>query len=45
MGIGVIILGIIIFLFGLLTPVSNFITIPISIIAIWFGIKSLIKMK
>jgi hypothetical protein len=43
MSIGLIIFGLIIFLFGLFTPVSDFYTLPISMIFIVIGIIRLIK--
>lgn len=45
MEINLIIFGIIVFVFGILTPVSDAITIPISFIFIGFGIKRLLSNK
>jgi hypothetical protein len=43
MSICLIIFGLIIFLFGFVTPVSDFYTLPISMIVIVIGIIRLIK--
>jgi uncharacterized membrane protein YhaH (DUF805 family) len=43
MSICLIIFGLIIFLFGFVTPVSDFYTLPISVIVIVIGIIRLIK--
>lgn len=45
MGKGLIILGVLIFLFGFLTPVNDFITLPISILVLVIGINRLLKRK
>lgn len=45
MAISLILLGIIIFLFGILTPVSDAITLPISIVFIGLGIRRLLMHK
>ncbi len=42
---GLIIIGIIIFLLGFLTPIGNYITLPISIIVIVYGINRILKRK
>lgn len=40
---GLILIGIVIFLLGVLTPISDLITVPISIIVIVFGIYRIVK--
>jgi tetrahydromethanopterin S-methyltransferase subunit E len=45
MAVGLIIFGLIIFLFGFVTPVSDLYTLPISIIVIVIGIIRLIKNR
>jgi hypothetical protein len=45
MALSLIIFGLIIFLFGFVTPVSDFYTLPVSIIVIIIGIISLIKKQ
>lgn len=45
LAISMIVLGIIIFLLGILTPVNDLFTMPVSIILIVFGIVRLLKKK
>lgn len=45
MGTGLIILGIIIFLLGFLTPLNDLYTLPISIVFIVFGINIVMRKR
>lgn len=45
LAIGLIVFGIIVFLIGFLTPVSNSITLLISIVVFGFGISRLLRRK
>ncbi|PIC57964.1 hypothetical protein CSV80_06565 [Sporosarcina sp. P12(2017)] len=45
MGIVMILLGIVIFLIGFLTPINDFYTLPIALIFIVFGFIRLINRK